>query len=875
MELDKAYNPKQAEEKWYKFWNSRGYFGTDSSKKKKFSIVIPPPNITGVLHMGHALDFTLHDIVVRWKRMSGYDTLWLPGMDHAGISTHIVVERLLAKENKTRWDIGRKEFEKRIWKWKKESGRTIMNQLKKLGASVDWSRERFTLDDGLSDAVKKVFVSLYKEGLIYRDEYMVNWCPRCGTAISDVEVEHTDKDGSLWYLNYPVKGTKKFITVATTRPETMLGDTAVAVHPEDERFKKLVGKTVILPLTGREIPVIADSFVDKEFGTGAVKITPAHDPNDFESAKRNNLPVLVVIDNHGKMNDNAGDFKGMDRFKCRQAIVKRLKKEGVIDRIEDYKNAVGCHEKCDTVIEPALSKQWFVNAKELSKEAIRVVEEKEIRFIPEKWEKVYFEWMYNIRDWCISRQLWWGHQIPAWYCRDCDEITVEEEAPSKCCKCGSENLVQDEDVLDTWFSSALWPFSTMGWPEETEDLKRYYPTDLLITGFDIIFFWVARMIMSGMKFRKEIPFKDIYIHGLVKDEHGKKMSKSRGNSIDPLELIEKYGTDAMRFTLSSMAVPGTDIPVSENRMEGYRSFANKIWNASRFVLMNLEDFNGKALLPEKMNAVDSWIISRLNSVADDMDRALTEYRFHHASELIYHFAWHEVCDWYIELVKPALLDRKNKERREEAQKVLVYLMDKLLKLLHPFMPFITEELWQMLPVEGESIMISSYPKCDDKLRNEKIEEDFQLVMEVITAIRTVRSEMNINPGIKIDVHIKAGKNEDLLKTYSPDITALSKLNSLNISDSMEEKGTTAKAVVKDMEISISLEGTVDLDKERERLAKELKTVVANIESLTKKLNNQNFLDKAPAEVIETNNKRYNEAVNKKKKLEKNLKALEK
>ncbi len=872
MELEKSYNPKKSEEKWYKFWSTRGFFGTDPSKEKKFSIVIPPPNVTGVLHMGHALDFTLHDIIVRWKRMSGYDTLWLPGMDHAGISTHIVVEKLLAKEGKTRWDIGRAEFEKRVWKWKKESGGTIMSQLKRLGASVDWSRERFTLDEGLSKAVRKVFVTLYHEGLIYRDEYMVNWCPRCGTAISDVEVEHTDQDGSLWYIKYPVKGSKKFIIVATTRPETMLGDTAVAVHPDDTRYKKLIGKTVVLPVAGREIPVIADSFVDKEFGTGAVKITPAHDPNDFESAKRNNLPLIRVIGEKGKMTAEAGDFAGMDRFKCRQALVKRLKKEGFLEKIEKYRNAVGQHEKCDTIIEPFVSKQWFVRTKGMAADAIKVVEQKQVRFIPEKWEKVYFEWMHNIRDWCISRQLWWGHQIPAWYCLDCEEINVAEKKPFKCRKCSSMNLKQDEDVLDTWFSSALWPFSTMGWPEETEDLKRYYPTDLLITGFDIIFFWVARMIMAGMKQMGEIPFRDVYIHGLVRDENGQKMSKSRGNSIDPLDLIEKFGTDAVRFTLSSMAVPGTDIPVSENRMEGYRSFTNKIWNATRFVLMNLEDFKGKPELPKKMDPVDCWIISRLNSTAGEVNKALEEYRFHHASEILYHFAWHEVCDWYIELAKPSLTDKKNRKKREAAQAVLVYLMDRLLRLLHPFMPFITEELWQKLPVDGESIIIADYPVADEKMMNPTLEQDFQLIMDVITAIRTIRSEMNINPGLMINVSIKPGQREDLIKTYSANIVSLCRIKNLDTGGAASGE-TTAKTVVKDIEISVSLEGTVDLAKERARLEKELKTVTDNIESLTKKLSNQGFLDKAPQDVIETNKERYNEALEKKKKIEQNLNNL--
>ncbi|MBU4348788.1 valine--tRNA ligase, partial [bacterium] len=700
-EIPSVYDPKNVEEKWYKFWLEKDYFKPkdNHNKENNFSIVIPPPNVTGSLHTGHALVNTLQDILIRWKKMEGYNTLWLPGTDHAGIATQNVVEREIAKEGKSRYDLGREQFVERVWEWKEKYGNNIVNQLKKLGCSCDWSRLRFTLDEGLSRAVRKVFVQLYKEGLIYRANYVVNWCPRCQTALADIEVESIEEDANLYYINYPIKDSKgEIITVATTRPETMLGDTAVAVHPDDKRYKKFIGKTAILPLMGREIPIVADSYVDPEFGTGAVKITPAHDLNDFELGKRQKLQVINILNNNGTMNEQAGKFKGFTVLKCREKVLNELRKKGFLNKIEDYKHSIGHCYRCETIIEPYLSKQWFVKMKEIAEPAISAVEEGRIEFTPSRWDKVYYEWMRNIKDWCISRQLWWGHRIPVWYCQDCGEIIVELKDPTICEKCGSRNLMQDPDVLDTWFSSALWPFSTLGWPEETEDLKSFYPTSVLVTGFDIIFFWVARMIMMGLKFCGEVPFKQVYINSLIRDAEGKKMSKSSGNVIDPLTVIDEYGADTLRVTLASLTIQGDYICLSEERIKGFRNFTNKIWNVSRFSIMNLKDFDIDKIEKEKlkMSLVDKWIISKLNETIKKSTECLNEYKYGEAVKIIYEFAWNEFCDWYIEFIKPRLYQEEDAIEKRTSQYILWFVLENTLKLLHPFMPFITEEIWQKL-----------------------------------------------------------------------------------------------------------------------------------------------------------------------------------
>ncbi|PKL15996.1 MAG: valine--tRNA ligase, partial [Spirochaetae bacterium HGW-Spirochaetae-5] len=661
MELSPSYEPKEAEEKWYEYWEKKGYFHADvNDGREPYSIVIPPPNVTGNLHMGHALNNTLQDILARWQRMKGKSVLWMPGTDHAGIATQNVVERLLAAEGKTKHDLGRDAFEKKVWEWKEHSGNQIQGQLRRLGSSLDWERERFTLDAGLSKAVRKVFVTLYDEGLIYQGYRIINWCSRCETALSDIETEFQELDGNLWHIKYPIKGTDEFLVVATTRPETMLGDSGVAINPEDERHSHLIGRTAILPLMNREIPIFGDSYVDKEFGSGFVKVTPAHDPNDFEMGKRHNLEEIIIMDEHAVINENGGVYKGLDRYAARKKVVADLEALGLLEKVEKHEHSVGHCYRCSTVVEPYLSKQWFVKIKPLADDAIKVVEDGKIRFVPKNWEKTYFEWMYNIRDWCISRQLWWGHRIPAFYCEECSHITVTMEDPDKCGKCGSSNIRQDEDVLDTWFSSALWPFSTMGWPDETPELAKYYPTSVLVTGFDIIFFWVARMIMTGVKFMKEIPFLDVYIHALVRDEHGQKMSKSKGNVIDPLVMMDQYGTDAFRFTLAAFAAQGRDIILSEKRIEGYSSFCNKIWNATRFILMNLgDDFKPEKLNPDKLEVFDKWILHSLNNTVKNVSEALEQYRFNEAANLIYEFWWNEFCDWYLELVKQRLYAKVN------------------------------------------------------------------------------------------------------------------------------------------------------------------------------------------------------------------------
>jgi len=867
--LEKTYDPKPVEDKWSKFWINKGLFVPEvPSTKKKFSMVLPPPNVTGSLHMGHALCFTLPDIIVRWRRMQGYNTLWLPGTDHASIAVHNVIEQSLADKGQTREEVGREEFLKIAWEWKNKYGGIIINQLKKLGTSLDWTRERFTLDDGFSKTVTHVFIELYNEGLIYRDYYLVNRCPNCGTVLSDIEIEHKERQAKLYYIKYPLLNSEENIIVATTRPETMLGDTAVAVHPDDKRYRKIQGKKVLLPLVNREIPVITDERVEMEFGTGAVKVTPAHDPVDFELGKHHNLEQVIVIDGSGRMTEEAGEeFKGLDRFECREKVLSKLEEIGLLEKTEDYKHAVGHCYRCQTIIEPHLSWQWFVRVEPLAKEAIRVVEEKKIKFIPPNWAKTYFEWMYNIHDWCISRQLWWGHRIPAWYCQKCEHVMVDMEAPKKCEKCQSVNFVQDEDVLDTWFSSALWPFATMGWPEETEDLKTFYPTDLMSTGFDIIFFWVARMIMMGLKFAGDIPFRYVYINGLVRDFKQRKMSKSEGNIIDPLEMIDKYGTDALRFTMAALAIPGMDISLSEERMAGYRAFANKIWNAARFVLMSIkgDEFLQKE---EELTLADRWIRSRLAKVIEELNGALEDYKFYEAADKIYHFIWHEFCDWYIELVKPSL---KEKNRTSEA--VLVETLDQILRLLHPFIPFITEEIWQNLPSSGESLVTASFPEARQDLINENVESEMEFLQDAIIGIRTIRAENKIPPKQELELWVKVNKEKEkkIIHKNQIYIQTLANVRRIKILDQIPQEKKFLKGVAGSWEIAIPIEeGVFDLDQEKQRLQKVIAKILLDIEKIESRLQNKNFFNRAPKEVIQKTRGKLQELQNKKTKLEEGL-----
>ena len=888
--MEKIFEPKKIEERWYKFWLEKGYFhANENSDKKSYCIVIPPPNITGALHIGHALNNTIQDILIRYKRMEGFNTLWMPGTDHAGIATQNVVERQLLAEGADRHKIGREEFVERVWKWKERSGGEIIRQLKRLGASCDWERERFTMDEGLSKAVREVFVRLYDEGLIYKGDRLINWCPRCHTALSDLEVEHEEQKGHLYHIKYPVKNTSDFITIATTRPETMLGDTAVAVNPDDERYKNFTGKTVTLPIVNREIPVIADSYVDKNFGTGALKITPAHDPNDFEIGTRHNLLQVKVIAEDGTMNENAGKYKGLDRFKCRKALLSDLENEGFLIKVEDYVHSVGKCYRCKTIVEPNLSKQWFVKIKPLSEPALEAVKDGRIRIIPKGWENTYFEWMNNIKDWCISRQIWWGHRIPAWNCLDCGEITVSKTDVKECSKCKSKNIEQESDVLDTWFSSALWPFSTLGWPENTKELEAFYPTSVLVTSFDILFFWVARMIMMGLKFRGDIPFRDVYIHALVRDSEGQKMSKSKGNVIDPLIMMEKYGTDAFRFTLAAFAAQGRDIKLSEERIEGYRNFANKIWNAFRFAMMNLEDYissqdivgQGFSLavskpegLPYNLQLSDRWIISRLQKAIADTRKGLTEYKFNESAGTIYQFFWHELCDWYIEIIKPRLA--ASAEERKTAQSVLLYVMENSLRLLHPFMPFITEELWQQLPHSGESIMTAEYPVYNEALVNEDFEREMILIMEISRGIRNIRSEMNISLAKKLDVILRTGdeKKLQMIERQNLYISELSRLKNLSVTRNGKEPKMAATAVVEDIEIFVLLEGVIDIQEERNRLSRELEKINSDIATLNKRLSNRDFINRAPKDVVEKDREKYQSLTVIAEKIQQNLSRLE-
>jgi valyl-tRNA synthetase len=881
-ELAKGYEPHDVEKRWYAEWETKGYYHAEAtSDKKPYSIVIPPPNVTGALHMGHALNNTLQDILCRWKRMQGYNVLWMPGTDHAGIATQNVVERQLAAEGKDRHELGREAFIERVWKWKAESGGQIIGQLKRLGASCDWERERFTMDEGLSKAVRTVFVKLYEDGLIYRANRLINWCPRCHTALSDIEVEHEDHKGHLWHIRYPVVGQPgRFVTVATTRPETMLGDTAVAVHPEDERYMDLVGKKVMLPLLNREIPVVADDYVDREFGTGVVKITPAHDFNDFEVGLRHNLDKINVLDESGIINAAGRQYEGLDRFEARKRIVAELDEAGLLEKIEDHAMSVGGCYRCKTVVEPYLSLQWYVKVAPLAERALDAVKSGKTRILPKQWENTYYDWMENIRDWCISRQIWWGHRIPAWFCDHCDGVTVSMETPGKCSQCGSDELRQETDVLDTWFSSALWPFSTMGWPEKTAELASFYPTSCLITGFDILFFWVARMMMMGLHFMDEVPFTDVYIHALVRDAQGQKMSKSKGNVIDPLTIIEQYGTDAFRFTLAAFAAQGRDIKLAEERIAGYRNFCNKVWNAARFTMMNLEGFDPEGLSLDKMELSqgDKWILHRLNETARETAKALEEYRYNEAAMGLYQFTWSEFCDWYLELSKKSLYG-DDQERKRVTRFVLWHTLENLLRLLHPFMPFITEEIWQALPgtKSTPTIMQAAWPEPCRFREHPQAAADMERVMEVISAIRNIRGEMDVPPSKEIAVILSCGSEESLrlMKHNEGAIIGLVRISDLAIGIDIEQPQDASIQVAGDVQIFVPLKGLVDVEAEEQRLLKEIGKIEKEIEQFSKKLESPAFVDRAPAEIVAKERQKLAEVNGKKQVLEESLDKIRK
>ena len=875
--MPKTYDPKQAEAKWYDYWLKGGYFQAGKNPDKEpFTIVIPPPNVTGNLHIGHALNNTLQDILIRFKRMQGYDALWLPGMDHAGIATQSRVEAKLREEGVSRHDLGREKFLEVVWQWKDEYSQNIANQWRKMGLSLDYSRERFTLDEGLSEAVKEVFVKLYEEGLIYRGEYIINWDPVTKTALSDIEVIYKEVQGALYHIRYPLADGSGFVQVATTRPETMLGDTALAVHPEDERYQHLIGKEVILPLTDRKIPVVADEYVDKEFGTGVVKITPAHDPNDFEVGNRHQLPRILVMDESGKMNKNAGKYQGMDRFDCRKQVVKDLESEGLLIEVEEHVHSVGHSERSGAVVEPYLSTQWFVAMKPLSDRAIQAQKKGEgVRFVPERFEKIYFNWIENVRDWCISRQLWWGHRIPAWYCGKCNEMTVARQEPKTCPHCGSEQLKQDEDVLDTWFSSGLWPFTTLGWPEQTEDLKRYYPTDVLLTGYDIIYFWVARMIFLALKFTDDIPFKNVLFTGLVRDAEGQKMSKSLGNGIDPMEVIDQYGADAMRYMLSTGCTPGNDQRFRFERVESARNFANKIWNASRFALMHLEGVQKEDLqLTGPFSTADQWILHRLNETIQDVTRLLDRFDFGEAGRVLYNFIWDEFCDWYIEFAKLPLYG-EDEEAKKVTRAVLVHVLDQSLKLLHPMMPFITEEIWQHLPVEGESIMISPWPEADDRFTSDQVVRQMRVLIEIIRAVRNIRAEMDVPLKRQIELLIRPDSDvEETILKHESAIKKLCGVDQLTIDPRLERPQKSMADVVTGAEIFLPLAGMVDVQQTIAHLKAELKKLNAEVERVEKKMANPGFVSKAPAQVVEKERKKGEEYKEKREKVLARLKEME-
>ncbi len=855
-ELPKVYDPKQVEKKIYDMWLGGNYFHAERDPEKKpFTIVIPPPNVTGQLHLGHAFDETIQDVLIRYKRMDGYSTLWLPGYDHAGIATQIKVEEKLRGEGKTRFDLGRDKFLDEVWAWKNKYGDRIVEQLKTLGSSCDWERQRFTMDDTCARAVRETFVDLYQKKLIYKGKRIINWCPKCTTALSDAEVEYVDKPGHLWHVRYPLSDGSGDLIIATTRPETMLGDTGVAVNPNDERYTDIVGKTCILPLVGREIPIVADDYVEMDFGTGCVKMTPCHDPNDFEVAQRHDLDYILILDDDAKI-INGGKYNGMDRYEARKAIVADLEAEGYLVKVEDYSHSVGTCYRCHSDVEPISSEQWFVKMAPLAKEAIRVVEDGEVKFVPERFSKTYLNWMYNVRDWCISRQLWWGHRIPAWYCADCGHVTVSKEDATECEACHSKNIEQDPDVLDTWFSSALWPFSTLGWPEETEDLKYFYPTDVLVTGYDIIFFWVARMIFSACEQMHKIPFHTVLIHGLIRDPQGKKMSKSAGNGVDPIEMIERFGADALRFNIITGNSPGNDMRFYVERCEAMRNFANKLWNASRFVMMNLTI--GDCALPEKLELEDRWILSKLNSLRGEVRENLDRYELGIAAQKIYDFIWDTYCDWYIELTKPRL-NGGDAAAKEGAERVLLYVLTDILKLLHPFMPYITEEIFQAIPHEGEALIVAPYPKYDAALSFPEDEAGFELIMDAVKAVRSRRAEMNVPPSKRPTLIITSDRPE----VFEAGRTYLSKLAYAGeVEISAEAPADTegmVSVVTGSAKMFMPMAELVDIEKERARIEKELDKARAQLEAQNKKLANESFVSRAPEAVVNAERERAEKA----------------
>ncbi len=862
------YDFNKIESKWYKFWEDNGFFkGDENSPKPPYSIVIPPPNVTGSLHMGHALNNTLQDALCRYKRLKGFNVLWVPGTDHAGIATQNVVERNLANDKISRHDLGRDKFIDKIWEWREKYGHTIINQLKRLGASCDWERERFTMDEGLSKAVREVFVNLYEQGLIYKGDYIINWCPRCHTALSDLEVEMDEgSNGYLWYIKYPIKDQTSSLVVATTRPETILGDTAVAVNPSDERYKDLVGKSVILPIINREIPIIADDYVEKDFGTGVVKITPAHDFNDFMVAQRHNLPSINVMTNDAVMNENADKFEGLDRFECRKKIIEDLKHLGMIDKIEDYKLVVGHCYRCKSIVEPRLSKQWFVKIKPLAEKAIDAVKKGETRIIPEQWENNYFGWMENIRDWCISRQIWWGHRIPAWLCSDCGKYSVSKSDIKKCLHCNSSNISQEDDVLDTWFSSALWPFSTMGWPNRTKELEVYYPTSVLVTGFDILFFWVARMMMMGLCFMKDVPFRHVYIHALVRDENGEKMSKSKGNVIDPLVVIDKFGADSLRLTLSAFAAQGRDIKLSESRVAGYKNFINKIWNATKFILINTQDYKDTEVATDNLSIIDKWILHSLKETITNYEASLEEYRFNDAVSTIYQFAWYEFCDWFIEASK---INLSNDNSKYPTQKTLINVFKQILQMLHPFTPFVTEELWQNF--DKSSIMLSTLPSASDLDDYPEEFKKMEKIKHLISGIRNIRGELNISPSRFLNLYFYCEDQEtnSLIQENSSYINKLANLKFIKFKDG-ELTIKTIKDIVDKIEVFIDIEGAIDISEETKRLSKEIDKTRDELAKLENKLRNDDFIAKAKPDIVEKSKEKYNELSLKLEKAEQSL-----
>ena len=868
QQLPTVYNPAEVEEKWYDYWQDKNYFHADVKESKpEYCITIPPPNVTGSLHIGHALCYTIQDVLTRWKRMQGYETLCLPGTDHAGIATQNKVEQQIAEQGLSRHDLGREEFLKRVWAWKEEYGGQILHQFKTMGFSFDWSRERFTMDAGYVDAVLESFVRLFNRGLIYRGARVINWCPRCHTAISDIEVEYVEQHSHLWYIRYPYEDGSGYVVVATTRPETMLGDTAVTVNPNDERYRDMVGKSVKLPLTNRMIPVIADEFVDMEFGTGAVKATPAHDPNDFEIGLRHNLPQVVVIGPDGSMTQEAGpDYEGLDRYVAREKVVTDLQTQGLIEKIEDYTHSVGTCERCHTTIEPLLSEQWFCKMRELAAPAIDVVKEGKIKFFPERYAAIYLDWMENIRDWCISRQLWWGHRIPIWKCDDCGQYTAAKSQLDACSKCGGCNVTQDPDVLDTWFSSALWPFATLGWPQKTAELEYFYPTDVLVTAREIIYLWVARMIFSSLEYLDEIPFKDVYIYATVLNEEGKRMSKSLGTGVDPLVLVDKFGADALRFALMQQAGKNQDIRFSDKRVENVRNFGNKIWNASRFVMMNLENFEVSSNCTAA-NLADRWILSRLNRTIRTVNESLAEYDIDDASNALYEFIWSEFCDWYIELAKPRL--RGDDDEQSQARNMLYHVLETTMRLLHPITPFITEQIWQAMPHEGDSIMVARFPEVEESLIDDAAESEMNVVMDIVRAVRNLRAELGVSPGKPVDVRVVAKDDiKSLVERSADSIKALARIGQMSYSDDIDdsEKSKSLSANLAGVDIYIDMAGVIDVDKELARIAAEFDAISKELAPHEAKLANEQFVSRAPAAIIDKERRIVEELTEKKQKL---------